>query len=521
LRNLRRHKGYAFINVVGLAIGLALCALIYLYVHNELTYDRFHERADRIFRVNVQYLDEEAEMAWQPFPLAAALQADLPEVEATVRFFDQSLLVRAGEQAFEETIVFADPSVFGIFTFPLKRGNPATALSDPGSIVLSETAARKYFGDDDPMGRTVSLRMGEAYQDVVVTGVAYDVPGNASIRFDYLVPFAKLSEGYEWIRNRIDRWNASSFYVYALLSEQATAADVQAKMPAFRAQYYPDELARAREEDGWTGDTSPSVFHLQPLTEIHLDPAVMGGLSAASDPAYSYILAAIALAILGIACINFMTLAIGRSAGRAREIGVRKVVGAQRHQLMSQFWGEALLLSLLALGAGLLLAQLLLPTFNTLADRELRFEFFDGGSTLAVLVLLVLLVGLLAGSYPAVVLSRLRPIEVLRRRLRLGGANVLTRGLVVVQFALSIVLVVGTLVMLRQLDYLQTRNLGFDQEQVVVVPIGDVEGKVVLQRFQNALAGHDDIAGITGMTTPFTQGWSREGWSYKGEDKRA
>jgi len=524
-RNLRKQKVYAFINVVGLAVGIAFCALIFLYVRDELTFDRFHEKADRIVRVTLQEKapdgSVESEWTWQPMPLAAALQADLPEVEHTVRLFDQPHFIRYGDKTFEESTVFADPAIFDVFSFPLRRGDPATALSDLNSIVLSDQAARKYFGDEDPMGRTMSIRLGDAYQDVVVTGIVEAIPHSASVRFDYLLPFAKLSDAYEWIRSRTERWNASSFYVYALLRDNTTRADVQAKMPAFRAKYYPDEETRMRDEGRWTGEGAPRAYRLQPLAEIHLNPAVIGGLTPASDPLYSYILAGIALAILLIACINFTTLAIGRSASRAREIGVRKVVGAYRRHLMLQFWGEALLMSVLGLCAGIALAELALPTFNALAAKQLRLDYYDDGSTLAALVGLMLLTGLVAGSYPALVLSGTRPIDTLKNKLRLGGSNLLTRSLVVVQFALSVFLIVGTLVMIQQLDYIQAKNLGFDQEHVVVIPTQQMPGEVLTARFRTELGNRADVVGLTGMSNAFTKGYSVEGWDYKGEEKRA
>ena len=402
LRNIRKHKGYAFINIVGLAVGIAFCALIFLYVHDELTFDRFHEKEDRIYRVTTQKLTPdggvENEWAWQPMPLAEALQADLPEVEQTMRIMDRRQFVRYRDKTFEETVLFMDPSVFEIFTFPLVQGKPATALADLNSIVLSEHAAQKYFGDEEPLGKTLQVRFDDAFHAVTVTGVAEDMPGNTSIRFDFLMPFAKLPATFTWIRNRADRWNASSFYVYALLAEGVSLEAVEAKLQGFRAKYRPDETARMREEGRWEGEGPARAFHFQPLAEIHLDPSVQGGLRPPSDPKYSYILAAIALAILLIACINFTTLAIGRSAGRAREVSVRKVVGAQRRQLMLQFWGEALLMSLLALGLGVVLAELFLPTFNTLAAKTLRFDYINHENTIAVLLGMILSAGQALGT---------------------------------------------------------------------------------------------------------------------------
>jgi putative ABC transport system permease protein len=525
LRSLRRQKGYAFINVAGLAVGLAFCVLIGLYVRDELTFDRFHEQSDRIVRVTQFHYapDGSVEEAhpYVPMPLGPALEADLPEVERAVRLMEQDAFVRRGETALPEKVLFADPGFFDVFTFPLVEGDPATALADPGGIVLSEVAARAWFGDEDPMGKGLQVRLGDAYYEATVTGVAAPVPGNSSVRFDYLMSFAKLPEAFEWIRNNTDRWNASSFFTFALLAEGASPGAAAARLPAFRAKYLPDETARLREEGQWTGEGPARGYGFQPLEAVHLDPSIQGGLVPPSAPTYSYILAAIALAILLIACINFTTLAIGRSAGRAKEIGVRKVVGAQRRQLLFQFWGEALLMSALALVAGLVLAELALPTFNTLAGKDLRLDYLADVRLAAGLLGLTLLVGLVAGSYPALLLSGLRPIETLRQHLRLGGSGALTRSLVVVQFALSVFLLCSTGVMLRQLHYLQTKDLGFNQTGVVVIPTQGEDGAVLLSRLRAALSGRPDVLGVTGMSSAFAHGWSLDGWNDGDEAKEA
>jgi len=525
LRGLRRQKLYAFINVGGLAVGIALCALIGLYVRDELTFDRFHEHADRIVRLTqTRYAPDgsvEATHAYLPLPLGPALEADLPEVERAVRLMEQEAFVRRGTTALPEQILFADVGFFDVFTFPLLKGDPATALADPGGIVLSEAAARVWFGGEDPMGRTLEVRLGDAYYEATVTGVAAPGPGNSSVRFDYLMPFAKLPEAFEWVRNNADRWNASSFFTFALLAEGASVGAAAARLPAFREKYIPGETERLREEGQWTGEGPAREYGFQPLAAVHLDPSVEGGLVPPSDPRYSYILAAIALGILLIACINFTTLAIGRSAGRAKEIGVRKVVGAQRRQLLVQFWGEALLMSVLALAAGLVLARLALPTFNVLAGKDLHLDYLGDVRLAAGLLGLTLLVGLVAGSYPALMLSGLRPIETLRQRLRLGGANALTRSLVVVQFALSVFLICSTGVMLRQLHYLQTKNLGFNEDNLVVIPTQGEDGGALLGRLRTELGGRPDVLGVTGMSSAFTHGWSIEGWNVGGEEKTA
>ncbi|MCI0692140.1 ABC transporter permease [candidate division KSB1 bacterium] len=519
-RNLLRQKLYAFINIFGLAIGLAFCALIFLYVRDELTFDRFHEQRDQIYRVYKAYYNPDGSNdrndVWLPMPLGPAMRADLPEVEQYVRFQQRQYFVKAGTEAVKDEIVFADASIFEVFTFPLLRGEPKTALADLNNVVLSEKMARKYFGDTDPTGQRLGIRLSDRFEDFIVTGIAKEAPGNSSIRFDILVPFSRvmlLDAG------AADQWGWNSYFTFVQVKENTVMADLEEKLIAFRAKYFPNEVQKLRNEGRWSGDGIPVRYHLQPLTDIHLNTQIDGGLTPPSNPSYSYILGSIALGVLLIACINFMTLAIGRSASRAREIGLRKVVGAPRTQLMRQFWGEAILLSCLALAIGIGLAELLLPVFNDLAGKTLRFDYVSNADTLLALLFLVLGTGLVAGSYPALLLSRIQPVETLKNRLKLGGSNVVTRLLVVLQFTLSVFLIVSTFVMLRQLRYIQSKDLGFDKEQVVVIPLQGLDGQRVLRLFQNELGNRRDIAGVTGISNAFAWGTYRQGFKHKGEEK--
>ena len=519
LRNLWKQKIYAVINVVGLAVGIAFCALIFLYVRDEMTYDRFHEDADRIYRMHrVSFAADGSVRATDtslPFPTGPAMMADLPEIEQYVRFFRSDHFVRQGEQAFEEEVLYTDPQFLSLFSFPLLQGDASTALANPNNVVITEEMAGKYFGDIDPMGQQLFLRISEEEYAFTVAGVAQEVPGNSSIQFEVLVPIQKLMETVGYFRERMDSWQSSAFKTYVLLREGTSIDAARAKLPDFRTTYYPDEEADLRERGLWTGEGMPTSYDLQPMTAIHLTPEIRS-YSEASSPMYSYILSAIALAVLLIACINFMTLSIGRSAKRAREIGVRKVVGANRMQVMLQFWGEALLMSLFALGVGLALAEFFLPVFNNLAAKTLHLDFIRDAGLLAMLLGVTLVTGLIAGSYPALVLSGFQPVEALKNRLRLNGSNAFTQSLVVVQFALSVFLICGTLIMLSQLDYLRTKNLGFDKEHVVVIETSGTDGALALDRYRSELGSRNDIAGLTGVSYAFAKGVSRVGFEYEG-----
>jgi putative ABC transport system permease protein len=520
-RNLLRQKLYAFINIIGLAVGLAFCALIFLYVRDELTYDRFHQQRDQIYRVYKAYYNPDGSVSrndsWMPMPLGPAIKADLPEAEQSVRFKERQYFARAGDVVLKEDVLFVDSAIFQVFTFPLIHGDPATALAEPNNIVLSASSARKYFGDSDAMGKRFALRLTDRFEDFVVTGIAKDTPGNSSIRFDILVPFSRLAR----LVANMNHWHWNSHFTYVKLNKNASIIETEDKLVQFRAKYVPNEAQELRERGLWSGDGIPVRFRLQPLTDIHLDTEIEGGLTPPNNPLYSYILGSIAFGVLLIACINFMTLAIGRSASRGREIGVRKVIGAPRVQLMGQFWGEAMLLCCLALAAAVGLAELLLPVFNDLAGKTLRFDYASNTGTLLALLTLVLATGLIAGSYPALMMSRIQPLETLKNRLKLGGSNILTRTLVVGQFALLVFLIVSTFIMLRQLRYLQTRDLGFEREQVVVIPLQGLDGQRVLRLFQTELGNHSDIAGVTGINNAFAYGTLGMGFKHKGEQKQA
>ncbi len=502
LRNLRKDRGYTFINVFGLAAGIACCLLIALFVRHEWSYDRFHEHADRLYRAWGREDYGEGRTFFYTntqWVLGATLEANLPEVEATVRVDVFENLVGPEDGRYTERIHMADAAFFDVFSFGLLQGDPATALARPGSVVLTPAMAEKYFPGEDPMGKTLPLQVRDAPAPFVVTGIAEAPPAASSIRYELLIPFEHVRERV-WERG-LTSWTVVGPETYVLLREGATGADVEAKLPAMIRSVV---------------DTDAEHFELglQPIADIHLNRAYPDGIEPTSDPAYSYVLGALAVLVLLIACINFVTLSVGQSTRRAREVGVRKSMGATRRALMQQFWGEALLLVGTALLAGVALAQVLLPLFNTLAGRELTLGL-DAG-LLAFLVALLLVVGLGAGSYPAVVLSGFDPIAVLKGRLRLAGdRSLLRRGLVVAQFTLSILMITAALFITRQLDYLKTTNLGFDKEQVVVLRTGvqPSEAAPIVERFRAALAGHGTVAGLATSAFALDEGWMQAGYT--------
>ena len=488
IRNLGRHKTYSVINVTGLAVGLACCLLILFYVRHEHSYDQFHENSDHIYRIARigNFGGGQQSFAMTSLLLAPTLENSFPDVENTVRLYPDDGVVRVGEQRFQEDVLFVDASFFEVFTFPLQQGDPAQALAGPDGVVLSHEAAYKFFGEADPLGQRLTIRLHETFFDFTVRGVAAPIPAASSIRFEVLLSIEKLADiDHRQFVN--PSWRSLRPRTYVQLAASVQGADFEAKLPAFVEDHLP------------SGSAEQVQYQVQPLTAIHLDPSVTMGLAPTSNPVYSYILSVVALFILLIACINFTTLTLGRSASRVREVGVRKVVGAVRTQLMRQFWGEAFAISLIALMLALVLVEMLLPAFSNLVGEDLRFHV-DGVLLLALVGLLVV-VSLLAGSYPAVFLSRFHPVAVLKGHFTGSGKNRLTQALVVAQFTLSIFLVTCMLLMSEQLGLLFEKNLGFNQEQVVRIraEYGRTwEGKRLLESYRVALADEPSVLGLTG-----------------------
>ncbi|MFK7844496.1 MAG: ABC transporter permease [Rhodothermales bacterium] len=518
LRSLRNQKLYAFINIFGLALGLAFCCLITLYVRSELSFDQFHEDSDRIYRVYSTYFHPDGSIEEiyddQAMPMGPAMQADLPEVEDYVRFIRYERFVKVEQTIFDESLLFTDPSFLNVFSFPLIHGDPSSALSTLNNVLLSETIAQKYFGEENPVGKRLSIRLKDVYEDFFVAGVLKDAPTNSSIQFDIVLPLMNSSQ----VQRMAGQWGWDSFPTFIKLTEDASSSALTNKLASFRAHYFPNEPEELREQ-GYAPGQTYGAFSIQSLSSIRMDNSVESDFTTATNPTNLYILAGIALAILLIACINFMTLAIGRSARRSREVGVRKLVGAYRSQLMIQFWGEAFMFCFLALGLSFLFIEFLLPVFNDLIGQSLETDYRNSPMLVLSSLLIMLATGAIAGSYPALVLSRAVPIQAIKNVQKVGGANFMTRSLVTFQFAISVFLMVCTFVMLQQLQHVNQQNLGFNKEQVVVIETQGVDGKRAQAFFQNELKQRTDIAGITGINNSFERGYWANQFDYNGDSK--
>ncbi|HAA14763.1 MAG TPA: hypothetical protein DCE41_24960 [Cytophagales bacterium] len=523
LRALKHQRLYAAINVLGLAVGLACAILIFLFVREELTYDNFHSQKERIFRMaRVSFTetgDPEDYDVYLPYPMTPALVEEIPEVASVVQLTEWSSFMQLEGTTYEENTLFAGEDFFTTFSFPLIQGNPKTALSKPGDLVLTERLARKIFGSEwqEAVGKEIEVRLADDYEVMQVSAIAENPPTNSTIQFEYVLPFEQIFVSYPDFEADKEDWGSSWIITYVLLEENASPVAFQEKLPGFYQDHYPNTLTNYQEQRGWESDLWPTSYHAQAQADIHWNYNIQGGITESSNPAYSYNLGYMAAALLLIAMINFMTLAIGRSAKRGKEVAMRKVIGAQRRQVMGQFWVESILLAFLSLLLGILFAGLLLPTFNNFADKALTLADLFQPINIAFLLFITLFTGFVAGSYPALVLSNFKPLDIFRNRMQLGGSNLFTRGLVVAQFTISSALLLGTFIISEQLSFMRNKDLGYNDEQVVVLPNRTFGNQRVLEHFQNRLGSESSILEITGVMTSFGRGNATTGWLYEDE----
>jgi len=489
-RHLRGHKVRSVINIGGLALGMACCLLIFLFVRDELAFDRHHEKADRIFRL-VDGFDAgggwEGYYALSSAPFAAALKREFPQIEDAVRFLPGSrrLVTRGETKAWEDDFFYVDGSVFGIFTIPLIKGDPAKALVDPDTLVVSERIASKYFGREDPVGKTLKIND----RDFLITGVMSDWPRRSHFAAELLGSMKTAEQAPGMRELYFDNWVRHEFYTYLLLRDASDAETLEARLPGFIETH---AAARVKEVLG-----AKLSSRLQPLRSIHLRSHLQLELAANGDIRYVGIFSVIAAFILIIACVNFMNLATARSAARGREVGLRKAVGAGRAQLVRQFLGESFILTALALALAVLLAVIALPAFNALSGKALVARDLLNAATAGSLLAILIAAGFLAGSYPAFFLSSFRPAAVLKGGRTASGRSLLRRVLVVGQFGISIVLIIATLVVLDQLDYMRNRELGFKKDHVVVIPVRSGSVRTNIEAIKADLKGDPSVLAAT------------------------
>jgi putative ABC transport system permease protein len=494
LRNLLRNKVYSFINIGGLAVGMATCLLITLYVFDEISYDRFNEKADRIYRLDmdIKFGGLEKSYAVSPAPAGPAILRDYPFIENFVRIRENGVVITKGRETINEhNVAFADSTLFEVFTLPMIYGNPKNALNQPNSVVITESIAKKYFNTSQVLGKFLTIDKTHLYK---ITGVIKDIPENSHIKRNIYMSMLNYEDSKQNV------WVSNNYNTYLLLKQNVNPSQLKSKFREILKKYVQPEIFQVlgiKSIEDFEKSGSYMRFDLMPLTKIHLHSDKVAEIGTNSNIQYVYIFSAIALFILLIACVNFMNLSTARSVNRAKEVGVRKVLGTIRSHLMGQFLSESILLSLIAFFLGFGIAYSLIPYFNDLAAKQMNLSFEKKPFLLPALLFFSILIGLLAGVYPALILSSFKPISVLKGKLTASNkGSYLRSGLVVFQFFSSAFLIICTIVIYRQLSFIQQKNLGFNREQVLVINDTNLLGSG-LESFRNELLQLKEIKSAT------------------------
>lgn len=527
-RNIQKRKFYSFINAFGLSIGLAFCMLIALYIQDEKEFDQFHANKNQIFRIEEKSFDTwqhdqpdpYRKSAWIQAALAPTLKEELPEVEYATRFNDGNRAIfRYGDKVFTERLTYVDKDFFTMFSFRLLHGSAERIFIDQAEVVLTPAIATKYFGDEDPIGKTIEID-NNGKKSYTVTGIIEPPPSQSSLTYAILLP----QENRNYYERNMANWGNFGTPTFVQLRQNADLTVFKSNLDKIIDKYIGKKLEEWRKEAAVPipADAKMLEYEFTVLPDVHLKKEI--SWEKVSDPQYSIILGGIALLIMLIACINYISLSLTTSASRRVEVGVRKVVGAQRNQLIYQFSFESLILAVISLVIGLGLVMLFLPSFNEFTNKGIELTLSSVLKLLSVGLSLTLITGLLAGSYPSWYLSRFRPASVLKggftSRLQAG----FTKPLVVLQFALSAFLIISSVMMYRQMHFITSKDLGYNKEQVLVIPTQagwTEESNRVVEQFRTHAQQEPTIVSVSGTSSSFNQGYSRYGFKIKGEQKSA
>jgi putative ABC transport system permease protein len=523
VRNIQKRKLYSFINAFGLSIGIAFCMLIWLFIQDELSFDQFHEKKKDIYRIEAITYDhwapklEEHERwkreAWLQLGLSKAIEEECPEVVHTARFSGGSAIISYKDKVFSERLTYTDKGFFGIFSFDLLKGNSETVFTDRYELVITPGIVQKYFGDTNPIGETMSLDFGDGEKQFTVTGVIETPPANSSLDFKILVPQENRG-GYE---RQMTRWGNFNTPVFVQLREDADTAVFRRNLVVMCDKYVGPTMDRWKKEGNVPANIKLIEYVFTPLVDIHLMKEV--GWEKVSDKQYSYILGGIALLILLIAGINYISLALTTSAARRTEVGIRKVVGAVRKQLFFQFGFESIVLAMISLLAGVALVVLFLPSFNSFTGKSILLGQINWPIFAAVGFGLALLVGLLAGSYPSIFLARFKPVAVLKGRFTTKLQAGFTKPLVVLQFGMSAFLIVSSVIMYRQMEFISKKDLGYNHHAVLTVPTHsgwNNSAEMTFVTFRTELEKIPSVESVAGTSQPFAEGYNRYGYKVDG-----
>jgi len=520
LRNIRKERLYSVINIFGLTLGITFCILVYLFIQDEYSFDRFHQNAENIYRIEeVNFYEVKSQIKqnsfiaglanedlgihpWQPMPLGPTLIERIPEIEQFVRVDENGHTVRVEDNMFEESILFVDANFFEVFSFELESGEASRVLSNPNSAVITQEVAERYFPDENPIGKSISINLMNNEVVFTVSGLATSIPSNSSIHFGIAIRI----ENKPFFERNMERWNRSNTPLFVQLAQGSDITKVTSKLNDFAEERFSESWPGVRERRELPEDAPVMEFQMTNLEDMHLYPAV--DWHKVSNPLYSYILAAIGILILSIACINYITLALTRSSARAKEVGIRKASGAKSNQVALQFWGETQLITLLAVVAAIGLAELLIPLVSGLTGKSLAINYFQNFGFISLLIGVTIITGLFAGSYPAILLSRYKPATVLKGT-TFRFKPKLTKGLLVVQFSLSVFLIISSVIMYKQMDFVAQKDLGYNKEQLLFIntQLGwSAEGTARMELFRNELQSNPNVLSVSGMAPSFTRG---------------
>lgn len=533
-RSFKKHKLYAFINLFGLAVGLAFCLLIYLFVQHELSFDRFHANADNIYRLHVvEYLssgaqdnpswlgtkpnDQVAKHPYLPIPMGPTLKENFPEIHQYCRFSDDSGIVKYENKVFEESVQFVDANFFELFSFQLLSGKPASVLDSKDKVVISESMAKKYFGSQNPVGKVLEIDSYGEKANYTVAGVAEDSPSNSSVVFNILM----RTETQPYYERNMGRWGSFNTPVFIELAENTNLADLNEKLQIFKEDRLKGSLEWAIGARKLNENDKVMDLALVSMPAIHLDNEV--SWTGTGSRLNIFILSGIALLILLIACLNYISLALTSASGRMLEVGIRKVLGSTRTQLAKLFWMEAQLLVVLAMAVAFVLMEVFLPVFNSFVQRSLDFSWSTHGGVLLGMLGIVVITGFIAGGYPALFISRFKPVRVLKGNQTYRYKPGLTRLIVVTQYALSAFLIISALIMYRQMNFVNQKDLGYNQEQIIQMPTHtgwNDEGEELMYKMRDKLQYNDGVLAVTGISNGLTRGYDIRGFDVEGEHHR-
>lgn len=496
-RNIGRNKMLSFVNITGLAVGLASVILIMLFVMDEWNFDKLNNKGKNVYRLVRTVTDTsgmESRAGNTGVPHGPVFAAEVPEIESYCRLYGWDMPTKKGGEGIEAKVLFVDNSIFDMFSIDVVKGNPSAMLKSRNAVVLSDEAAAKYFGTENPMGKVVEIETEDKFEPFEVTGVVKKMPANSSIQFDMLISFeTQMPTDPAEYSEKAGNWRTLYLNTFFLLKKNADPQKAEAKLFPVYVKHNGDSWEKSKTQYGIT----KMEYKLQPLYDIHLNSNfyASNGLSFWSDSMYSYILACLAILILVIACINFINIALARGIQRNKEIGIRKVSGSSRKQVILQFLGESLITSVIAFVVAVILAQLALPAFNSIAQRNFNFSYLLQPNTLIVCTILVLFVSLLAGFYPAFIASGFSPVQTLYGRFRFGGRNIIGKVLVVIQFIIAVSLITGTIIFNRQFNFISKTDLGYNVNNMfhLQFPWGRPED---LRRFRAELEKNPDIVSV-------------------------